>query len=249
MTELSSRTVTLLADARVQLLPSAAQVARLRVAVVGFAPAAATATPSAAAPAAIASSSAKLAIVVAALLGAGVGTFVGLRAFDSSDVATAPTPAPRAVPAVVEVPAPSPTPTVTPLPAPVVPPVVAPAKPRARPAAAHPPAAAPPSEIEAPSPPPDDSLAREVALLRRARASLRSGDASAAWLALEDHARDFADGQLVEEADALTVETLCALGRDDAAARVREDFLSRWPRSAQRARIQHPCHAEDSDAP
>jgi hypothetical protein len=146
---------------------------------------------------------------------------------------------------------PTPAPTITALPAssiaPPLPPGEAPPAP-ARKARPHPPveAAAPAPESAAA---PDDELAREVALLRQARGALQRGDASAAWLALEDHQRDFANGQLIEEAGALTIETLCALGRDDAAARAREDFLIRWPGSAQRARVERPCHLEDTDAP
>ena len=69
--------------------------------------------------------------------------------------------------------------------------------------------------------PAQDTLAEELQLLGRARASLRSGDAEAALRTLGSHRRKFPSSTLAEERDATEISALCAAGRgDDARAKV-----------------------------
>ncbi|HTJ41712.1 MAG TPA: hypothetical protein VL463_06430 [Kofleriaceae bacterium] len=86
-----------------------------------------------------------------------------------------------------------------------------------------------------------DALARELSQVRGAQAALRGGDGATALVALDAHDRDFPAGQLAEEAGVLRIEALCAVGRTIDASDARGAFLSRWPRSAQRARAERGC--------
>jgi hypothetical protein len=61
-------------------------------------------------------------------------------------------------------------------------------------------------------------LAAERALLDVARSALARGEASAALDAAERHRREYADGALVEEREAIAIKALVALGRKDEAA-------------------------------
>jgi hypothetical protein len=91
-----------------------------------------------------------------------------------------------------------------------------------------------------------DALARELSQVRGAEAALREGDGAGALVALDAHDRDFPAGQLAEEAGVLRIEALCAVGRTIDAAGARASFLSRWPRSAQRARAERACGGDGS---
>jgi hypothetical protein len=80
-----------------------------------------------------------------------------------------------------------------------------------------------------------ESESRRVA---RARSWLRSGNAAAALTVLESLARDEPNGLLVQEREALLVETLAALGRRaDARARAGA-FLARYPTSPHAAAVR-----------
>ncbi len=149
-------------------------------------------------------------------------------------LAPAPAPAPALAPAF-----PAPTPTPTPITVPPPPPF-------------HPSTPPPRTRIATPTPHPNpphsgerepeaDLLAREIALVRQATQASRAGDGATALAATEQHARDFPNGQLAEEAHVLRIEALCQLDRPAAAAAARRAFLSRWPRSAQRDRANRPC--------
>jgi hypothetical protein len=61
-------------------------------------------------------------------------------------------------------------------------------------------------------------LAAERALLDIARSDLARGEASAALDAAERHRREYPDGALVEEREAIAIKALVALGRKDEAA-------------------------------
>ena len=102
--------------------------------------------------------------------------------------------------------------------------------------------AEPPAEPVAPAEPPApaDSLTRELAWLRAARAALRAGTPDAALIALASYQREFTAGQLAEEAAALAVEAACAAGRGDVEAR-RAAFMRQWPTSTARARVERAC--------
>ncbi|WP_394822189.1 outer membrane protein assembly factor BamD [Pendulispora albinea] len=77
----------------------------------------------------------------------------------------------------------------------------------------------------------DGALAAERALVETARAALARADANAALTTLQRHARQFPNGVLAEEREALAVQALAKTG-DAAAAKSRgERFLQRFPRS------------------
>jgi len=270
MIELSHPARALLARARDGLGPTAADLARgrarLLAATVVVVPPAAVAPP----PPATAAATAPRSVVATALQGAVIGlgvigavAAIGVMRRPDREVTR---PSPSSAPLVHTTTPDHVAPVVVPLPRP--PEVSAetasaeavgspPSRPRRR---AHVGTAAPePSEAEptpavAPQPadatsPPHDALARELAILRLAREALRVGDGDAALLAVDAYDREFARGQLIEEAAALRVETLCMLHRDDAAAALAA-FAIASPHSAHRARVERACaYLEDSHDP
>jgi hypothetical protein len=86
-----------------------------------------------------------------------------------------------------------------------------------------------------------DALARELSQVRGAQAAIKGGDGPTALIALDAHDRDFPRGQLGEEASALRIEALCLIGHADQARAVHATFVARWPRSAQRDRVDRSC--------
>jgi len=84
-------------------------------------------------------------------------------------------------------------------------------------------------------------LAREVELVDAAMAALRAGDASGALRAVQRHATETAGrGQLAEDAAAIEIEALCHLHDPTTNAKL-EAFDARYPRSAQRSRLDNQC--------
>ncbi len=134
------------------------------------------------------------------------------------------TPAPAHAPVLV----------VTVPPAPVAPPVViTPPKPHRSPAPAVvtpvPPVLVPPAQV---------SEVSEVALLEQARAALRGGDLAHALELTDRAATLYSDGVLVEEREALEIEALAKLGRHDDAAARWSKFVTSYPHSNYRPRLQ-----------
>jgi len=75
------------------------------------------------------------------------------------------------------------------------------------------------------------ALRAELRLLQRARAAVAGERFGAALIPIDEHARQFKDGRLAEEREALRVKALAALGRSDEARRAAAAFQSRFPRS------------------
>ena len=93
---------------------------------------------------------------------------------------------------------------------------------------------APPPKASAPLAPAVPSargLAAERALLDIARSGLARGDATEALAAVDRHAREYPNGVLVEEREALAVKALVALGRRDEAHGRAARFEERFPSS------------------
>jgi RNA polymerase sigma factor (sigma-70 family) len=137
-----------------------------------------------------------------------------------------PTPAPVTVeaaapPVIAAAPPPSPSPTAAP--EPVAPPPSPPRRARVAPSA--------------------DRLAEEVALLDRVHARVTAGDAAAALALLDEHARRFADGALLDLGDAARVRALCLAGDEPAAVAVAARLVAAHPDSsvAQRHREFIKC--------
>jgi len=86
----------------------------------------------------------------------------------------------------------------------------------------------------------DDQLAREVALLSRASSELHAGRPAIALEALEEHARRFPSGALLQERAAGRARALCALGRTKEAE---VELAKLPPGSPHAARAAKACSA------
>ncbi len=84
-------------------------------------------------------------------------------------------------------------------------------------------------------------ISAERELLATARAAHRSGRPGDALSHLDDYARRFSGGKLLEERSALRVLVLCDLGKVELARREANAFLRRWPGSIYDARIRGSC--------
>jgi type IV secretory pathway VirB10-like protein len=106
-----------------------------------------------------------------------------------------------------------------------------------------------PEEIEIEEPakrpttrkPVEDTLAAETALLKKANAAIRAGDADGALAAVAEHQKKYPKGHLVEEVAATRVRALCAAGRTGEGMAARDRFLARWPKSVHAPRVQAAC--------
>lgn len=119
-----------------------------------------------------------------------------------------------------------------PAPAPLAPPPIAAPEPTPAPQPAPPKVTT--STVDAGTPRPgarDLSLSAERALLEVARAALAKGETAAALDALTQHERDFANGRLVEEREALMIRALLTAGRDAEAQARTARFKERFPES------------------
>jgi hypothetical protein len=86
-----------------------------------------------------------------------------------------------------------------------------------------------------------DRLAREAALLERARASLQASPASA-LAGVREHARDFPDGQLRAERMFIEAQALKNLGRHAEARHKAERALAQYPKGLYAERVQRFLH-------
>lgn len=84
-------------------------------------------------------------------------------------------------------------------------------------------------------------LAAEVAYMRAARAAIDAGDGAAALQTLAAHAREFPDGQMLEDRLRLRIEALCALGRGEEARAEAAAFLHVHPNSTHAGRVRGLC--------
>jgi len=80
-------------------------------------------------------------------------------------------------------------------------------------------------------------LAAEVALVDRARTSLRAGDNAAALAALAEYHQRFASGDLDAEAEVVMIETLIAKHELQRAVALGTAFFARFPRSPLAQRV------------
>lgn len=87
---------------------------------------------------------------------------------------------------------------------------------------------------------PRESYAAELELLRRAQAAYASGDFSGSLVPLSEHARQFPNGRLAEEREALRVSCLRGLGRSSDARRAAASFAQRFPHSVLLSRTTAP---------
>jgi hypothetical protein len=121
--------------------------------------------------------------------------------------------------------------------APIIP-ILSPPVPPSAPAA---PVIAPVVTAEAPRPsarPVTDDLEAERALLDVARTALGRGDGGNALRAAEEHGRRFPHGILAEEREAMSIQALRLLHRDDDAQARLSRFRGRFPTSLMRPALE-----------
>jgi hypothetical protein len=131
-------------------------------------------------------------------------------------------------------PEPAPPPFIAPVAAPARPAQVSP-EPATTPALAPPPLAAP-THVRARRDAVPDTEA-ELRLLRQAQEAVASGRFEAALVPLAEHARRFPGGRLVEEREALRIQSLSKLGRIAEARQAAQAFRARFPRSVLLPRV------------
>jgi hypothetical protein len=112
-----------------------------------------------------------------------------------------------------------------------------------------PPSAQIPSVDVTPPPPPASAkpeppikappaVPTEAELLEQARAALTSGDGARALQRVNEHARRYPRGVLVQEREVLAIKALRRLGRDAEADRRAEAFSKAYPGSAFQRKLQ-----------
>jgi len=82
-----------------------------------------------------------------------------------------------------------------------------------------------------------DRLSAESALLTKARAELRRGDAATAQQTLDQLRVKFPQGVLGQEREVLSIEVLAARGNTDAARRRARAFIAAYPKSPHSAQL------------
>lgn len=85
------------------------------------------------------------------------------------------------------------------------------------------------------------ALAAEAALLQRAQTALAAGVPASALVQLEQHAREFPTGVLVQEREALRVVALCAAGREPEGRAEAAIFLRAHAGSVLAERVRGAC--------
>lgn len=93
----------------------------------------------------------------------------------------------------------------------------------------------------APGPVLDD----ESRLLARAQRALRTGDPKQALRLLGQHQLQFSDGRLADVRDGARVRALCALGRTQEAAQIRQRLVRERPGSAIATAVEDVCAGDD----
>jgi hypothetical protein len=99
---------------------------------------------------------------------------------------------------------------------------------------------APEPIVDAPSP------GRERELIEQAHAALAKGDTQAALKALDEHARDFAQGVFAEEREALDAIARCKSGDLERGRDLARTFLDAHPRAVLATRVRRSCDLEGS---
>lgn len=100
-----------------------------------------------------------------------------------------------------------------------------------------------PLPVASSSKPPDQPLAREVALLERAQQALHDGTPALALHLLADYDRAFPEGELREERRAIAAIAACQLGTSPSARGQARAFLRDAPASLLRDRVEAACAA------
>ena len=94
--------------------------------------------------------------------------------------------------------------------------------------------------------PTGDQVLAELALIQSIKEALDADQPARALTLVEQHARSFARGTLMEEREALRVVALCADDDPKRGLRAQRSFLRAYPRSAYGDRVRGACPAEQS---
>ena len=86
-----------------------------------------------------------------------------------------------------------------------------------------------------------NQYAIELGLLEPARSHIARGDYNAALVAIAKHHKEYPNGQLAEEREALRVRALWSLGRGEGAEAAAAAFRKRYPRSALLSWMKRPA--------
>ena len=86
--------------------------------------------------------------------------------------------------------------------------------------------------------PPQESYAAEIDLLQHAQSRYASHEFSDVLVLVAEHARQFPNGRLAEEREALRIRSLAGAGRAEDAGRALAAFAARFPQSALLLRLQ-----------
>jgi len=87
-----------------------------------------------------------------------------------------------------------------------------------------------------------DPLSVEAAMITRARAQLRGGDAPAALSTLSRLRSRARNGALGQERELLTIQALSALGQTEAARRRARAFVASYPDSPHASQVRGIAH-------
>jgi hypothetical protein len=92
-----------------------------------------------------------------------------------------------------------------------------------------------------------EGIGREVDLIKRAGQALSAGHHGDALRLLDQHAREFPQGAMLEDRSALRVLALCAAGRLGEGQRAKTEFLARWSHSVHAERLEDGCSTADGE--
>jgi hypothetical protein len=95
------------------------------------------------------------------------------------------------------------------------------------------------------APPPHSGIARELDLIKRAGKAVNVGRFAQALELASTHAREFPEGTLTEDRQALHVLALCGAGRTTEGARAKRRFFEHWPDSVHAKRLVEACASHE----
>jgi hypothetical protein len=91
------------------------------------------------------------------------------------------------------------------------------------------------------TPPNDDALLREIALLRSASSAVSRGDSNQGLDMLKEYDHTFPNGVMRQEREGLYISALCGVGRLREAKIAAQKFNRKYPNSPLAVRIEESC--------
>lgn len=106
-----------------------------------------------------------------------------------------------------------------------------------------------PRQVPTAAPEPVSTLRQENAMLARAQAALKRGDADEALRETAAHAASFPDGVLTDVRAVVRIEALCALNKAPQARAEAKVLLERRPTMTSRRRLEKSCAGSPQNPP